>query len=66
MQWVPGIKLASHCYLESQLRMSGTIPLLPLYDFTAYTGATTHSSFYLLEDHRAVVKTPEWKIKVST
>jgi hypothetical protein len=35
-----GVKLASHLHLVKGLRMSGVIPLLPLYAILAWTGTT--------------------------
>jgi hypothetical protein len=35
-----GVKLTTHIYLRPSIRMSGTIPLLPLYAFIEVTGTT--------------------------
>jgi hypothetical protein len=56
IQWVLGpfrlaksrwaVSLTPHLCLVLRLRMSGAIPLLPLYAFMAYTGKTLWFNFY--------------------
>lgn len=44
------MKLTTHVHQVPMLRMSGSIPQLPLYAFMTWTGETLHSRFRISED----------------